>query len=128
MQVHTLPTTQTITVTLTLGGTVQLLDPELWQFADGDDAKLPDPSQDDSQATWSGIPAPAAGVLDLIVFWNAIEPQHDQWDYSAFVEVSDQSGARLPGLDGENPHEIPSKIGEGQPSFGRGSHSIFVRA
>ncbi|MDR6624312.1 hypothetical protein [Caulobacter segnis] len=129
MHVRTLPTTETITVTLTLGNTVQLANPELWHFINGHDGQIPVSGEDASTATWSDIPAPQqGGLLDLTVFWNAFEPQHDQWIYPAIIEVTDQDGERLTGVGSSNPNAVPCKIGELQPSFGRGSHAVFVEA
>lgn len=130
MRVSILPTTQTVTVTLTLGGTVQLALPELWLLKNGHDETLGGGQVDESTAVWSDIPAPqAGGFLDMTVYWNAFEPMHDHWVYAAIITVTDQNGVKLPGYGGEpNPRHVPSAIGEQQPSFGRGSHVVFVQA
>ena len=126
MLVQRNPTTQTVTVELTLGAAVRLADAELWQYVPPADTKLAVASQNESTATWT-LPAPGGSDIHLTVYWNAIEPMHDKWVYDAVLIVRDQSGVVLPGVGGQaNPSHTPSQIGTHKPSFGRGMQQIQI--
>jgi len=127
MRVKRMPDTQSVAVELRLENAVALSDADLWRLAGGDDQQVPLAAKGDSTTQWAGIPAPDGQSQHLTVYWTAYEPMHDKWVYTARITVVDQDGRALPGAGGHrNPTYVRGKIGEEQPSYGRGSHDIVV--
>lgn len=116
MEVTRKPDTETVSVEISLDNTVHLSTAHIKRIVNGKEVNMEPTSPPTlSGARWDGIAAPAGGFTELTLTWTANEPNRPVCPYTATITVTDRGR-----LEGDNPHGIPSEIGDITPKFGQG--------